>query len=92
MSTNVPITVAHGDGLELTMIDNRGVKVWPDGISDTLLINAYRCCFTDGRGGTTSKTTGAPLGRVLEPGAEIVKIETLGTYEGATGYTLSQGQ
>jgi isocitrate/isopropylmalate dehydrogenase len=69
---------ASGEGLELTMIDNRGVKV--------------RCRFTAQDGGTTSKKTVALLGRVLEQGLEIVKTETLRTYDGADGYTLSQGQ
>jgi hypothetical protein len=40
MPTNVPITVAYGDGWELTMIDCRGVQVWPDGISETWLTGA----------------------------------------------------
>jgi isocitrate dehydrogenase len=83
---------ANGEGLELTMIDNRGVKVWPDGISETLLTDAYRCRFTASNGGTTSKKTVALLGRVLEQGLEIVKTETLRTYDGTLGYTLSQGQ
>jgi len=74
------------------MIDNRGVKVWPDGISETSLPDAYRCRFTASDGGATSKKTVALLGRVLEQGLEIVKTETLRNYNGATGYTLSQGQ
>jgi isocitrate dehydrogenase len=83
---------ANGEGLELTMIDNRGVKVWPEGISETLLTDAYRCRFTADNGGTTPKKTVALLGRVLEQGLEIVKTETLRTYNGVAGYTLSQGQ
>jgi isocitrate dehydrogenase len=83
---------ASGEGLELTMIDNRGVKVWPEGISETLLTDAYRCRFTARDGETTSKKTVALLGRVLDQGLEIVKTETLRSYDGAAGYTLSQGQ
>jgi isocitrate dehydrogenase len=83
---------ANGEGLELTMIDNRGVKVWPEGRSETLLTDAYRCRFTTSNGRGTSKKTVALLGRVLEQGLEIVKTETLRTYDGSIGYTLSQGQ
>lgn len=84
---------ANGEGLELSMIDNRGVKVWPEGISETLLTDAYRCRFTAANGGTTSSgKTVALLGRVLEQGLEIVKTETLRSYDGAAGYSLSQGQ
>jgi isocitrate dehydrogenase len=71
---------ANGEGLELTMIDDRGVKMWPDGITETL------------DGGATSKKTVALLGRVLEQGLEIVKTETHRTYDSSAGYTLSQGQ
>ncbi len=74
------------------MIDNRGVKVWPDGISETLLTGADRCRFTASDGGATSKKTAALLDRVLEQGLEIVKTGTPRTYNGAAGRTLSQGQ
>jgi isocitrate dehydrogenase len=82
---------ANGDGLELTMIDNRGVKVWPDGMAETLCTDAYRCRFT-AKTGTSSKQTVALLGRVLDQGVEIVKTETLRNYDGIAGYTLAQGQ
>ncbi len=84
------IQKANGDGLKLTMIDNRGVKVWPDGLSETLLTDAYRCRFTSKN--ANSKQTVALLGRVLDQGVEIVKTETLRTFNGEVGYTLSQGQ
>jgi isocitrate/isopropylmalate dehydrogenase len=34
----------------------------------------------------------ASLGRILDPGLEIVKTETLRTSNGAAGYSLAQGQ
>jgi hypothetical protein len=38
-------------------------------------------------------STNVPItGRVLEQGIEIVKTETMRSYDGAAGYTLSQGQ
>jgi isocitrate dehydrogenase len=73
------------------MIDNRGVKVWPDGMAETLCTDAYRCRF-QAKNGTTSKQTVALLGRVLDQGVEIVKTETLRNFDGQAGYTLSQGQ
>lgn len=82
---------ANGDGLELLMIDNRGVKVWPDGMVETLCTDAYRCRF-NAKGGTTPKQTVALLGRVLDQGIEIVKTETLRSFDGVAGYTLAQGQ
>src|SRR5262249_21397086 len=82
---------ANGDGLELTMIDNRGVKVWPDGLAETLCTDSYRCRFT-GSNGITSKQTVALQDRVLDQGLEIVKTETLRSYDGQAGYSLAQGQ
>jgi len=82
---------AAGDGLDLLMIDNRGVKVWPDGMAETLCTDAYRCRFAS-KNGTTSKQTVALLSRVLDQGVEIVKTETLRNFDGKAGYTLAQGQ
>jgi len=82
---------AAGDGLELIMIDNRGVKVWPDGMAETLCTDAYRCRFSSKKG-TTAKQTVSLLNRVLDQGVEIVKTETLRSYDGKAGYSLAQGQ
>jgi isocitrate/isopropylmalate dehydrogenase len=65
MSTNVPITVAHGDG------------IGPEIREASLHIIQEACALP---------------GRVLEQGIEIVKTDTLRTYDGAVGYTLSQWQ
>ena len=82
---------AAGDGLDLSMIDNRGVKVWPDGMAETLCTDAYRCRFAS-KGAVTAKQTVALLNRVLDQGVEIVKTETLRNFDGQPGYTLAQGQ
>ncbi|MBZ5610600.1 MAG: NADP-dependent isocitrate dehydrogenase [Acidobacteriia bacterium] len=82
---------AIGDGLELIMIDNRGVKVWPEGMPETLCTDAYRCRFAS-KNGTSSKQVVALLNRVLDQGIEIVKTENLRTFDGQPGYTLAQGQ
>jgi isocitrate dehydrogenase len=85
------IKKADGDGLELLMIDNRGVKVWPGGMSETFCTESFRCRFA-GKDGVTQQQTLALLGRVLEQGLEIVKTESLRSYDGQPGYTLAQGQ
>ena len=85
------IKKANGDGLELLMIDNRGVKVWPNGMSETFCTESFRCRF-EGKDGVTQQQTLALLGRVLDQGIEIVKTESLRSYDGQPGYTLAQGQ
>src|SRR5579862_3854902 len=37
--------LGNGDGLTLIMIDNRGVKVWPDGMAETFCIDSFRCRY-----------------------------------------------
>ncbi|HLJ45376.1 MAG TPA: NADP-dependent isocitrate dehydrogenase [Bryobacteraceae bacterium] len=82
---------ANGDGLELIMIDNRGVKVWPDGMSETFCTESFRCRFTS-KSAVDPRQTLALLSRVLDQGLEIVKTESLRSYDGQRGYSLAQGQ
>src|ERR1051326_8450469 len=83
---------ANGDGLQLTMIDNRGVKVWPGGMPETFCIESFRCRFTGSNDNVTQQQTLALLGRVVGQGIEIVKTESLRSYDGQLGYSLAQGQ
>ena len=85
------VEAANGDGLKLTMISNRGVKVWPEGFAETFCTDSFRCRFTDPAGTTVAKTI-ALLARVDALGVEIVKTEGLRSYDGQAGYSLAQGQ
>jgi isocitrate dehydrogenase len=82
---------ADGDGLKLTMISNRGVKVWPDGLPETFCTDSFRCRFT-GDGPVTHQQVLALLGRFVGSGLEVVKTEYLRTYDGVAGFSLAQGQ
>jgi isocitrate dehydrogenase len=88
------IRKVDGDGLTLTMIDNRGVKVWPDGMSETFCTDSFRCRFTTKQAGAaiTQLQVISLLKRVAEAGVEIGKTENLHNFDGQPGYTLSQGQ
>jgi isocitrate dehydrogenase len=80
-----------GDGLTLTMMSNRGVKIWPDGHPETFCTDNYRCRFA-ARGVATQAQIVALLGRIADTGMEIVKTENLRNYDGKPGYTLAQGE
>jgi len=82
-----------GDGMALTMIDNRGVKVWPDGMAETFCTDSFRCRFTSvgGRGVTQAQVLGV-LQRIVGAGLEIVQTVGLQTFDGKSGFTLAQGQ
>ena len=80
-----------GDGLELQMIDNRGVKVWPAGRAETFCVDSFRCRFI-AEGGTDMAKCVALLGRFAEAGIEIAATQALRTFDGQPGFTLAQGQ
>ena len=80
-----------GDGMSLQMIDNRGVKVWPDGNAWTFCTDSYRCRFMSDGHADMAKMAGL-LQRVAAAGIEIAATQTLRTFDGKAGYTLAQGQ
>jgi isocitrate dehydrogenase len=82
-----------GDGMALTMIDNRGVKVWPDGMAETFCTDSFRCRFTSegGRAVTQGQVLGV-MQRMVGAGLEIVQTVGLQTFDGKSGFTLAQGQ
>ena len=83
----------NGDGLALSMIDNRGVKVWPDGMAETFCTDSYRCRFTSesGQPVTQAQILGV-LQRIAGAGLDIVQTVTLQNFDGKQGFTLAQGQ
>jgi isocitrate dehydrogenase len=81
-----------GDGLTLTMIDNRGVKVWPDGMAETFCTDSFRCRYTSNKGTVTQAQVLGVLQRVAGAGLEIVQTTSLQNFEGKSGFTLAQGQ
>ncbi len=81
---------ASGDGLELTMITNRGVKVWPEGLPETFCTDHWRCRFTGQN--LTHQQIVALLGRIAQLGLDFIKTEHLYTYDGQLGFSLGQAQ
>ena len=79
-------------GLSLSMITNRGVKVWPQGLPETFCTDHWRCRFmAEGREMTRAQMV-ALLGRLDEAGFDFIKTETLCTFDGVPGFSLGQGQ
>jgi isocitrate dehydrogenase len=84
----------NGEGLELKMITNRGVKVFPDGLPETFCTDHWRCRFVaDSEGGTVSHAQIISLlRRVEQAGLDFIKTEHLCTFDGELGYSLGQGE
>ncbi len=83
-----------GDALKLVMVSNRGVKVYPNPLPDTLTGDSWRCRY---QSSTTSPviTYDQVLGllkRVHDAGLDIHKTEHLYNFDGKAGYSLGQGQ
>ena len=79
--------------LQLQMISNRGVKVWPDGHPETYCTDHWRCRFVlrDGQQPGFEDVL-ALQAAVHGSGLQVVKTEHLYRFDGEPGYSLGQGQ
>jgi isocitrate dehydrogenase len=82
---------------KLQMITNRGVKVWPDGFSETFCTDHWRCRFMGvDAGGNPKPTTHSEIVALLismhSVGLDFIKMENLCTFDGEPGFALGQGQ
>ncbi len=83
--------------LPLSMITNRGVKVWPGGFPETFCTDHWRCRFHATPTGPCEMNIAprqvlALLRRIDELGLDFIKVENLYTFDGEAGYSLGQGQ
>jgi isocitrate dehydrogenase len=87
------LQAVQGDALELVMITNRGVKVWPGGFPETFCTDHWRCRFMGKDGADLNhKTLAALMTRLADAGIDFIKTEQLHTFDGEAGYSLGQGQ
>jgi isocitrate dehydrogenase len=84
----------NGDGVKLTMISNRGAKVWPHGFPETFCTDHWRCRFlAEQDNGTIShKQIISLLQRVMDAGFDFIKTENLCKFDGQKAYSLGQGE
>ena len=83
-----------GEGVKLTMISNRGVKVWPGGHTETFCSDHWRCRFlSESEGGkVVHGQVVSLLGRIADAGYDFIKTEGLYTFDGERGFSLDQGE
>ncbi|MCG8477928.1 MAG: NADP-dependent isocitrate dehydrogenase [Spirochaetales bacterium] len=88
------LSKANSDRVKLTMITNRGLKVWPKGAPETFCTDHWRCRFEGATDGVQLKPQDIidAQQRVLQNGFDIIKTENLYTFDGVPGYSLGQGQ
>jgi isocitrate dehydrogenase len=79
--------------LTLSMITNRGIKVWPDGFSETFCTDHWRCRFKSSEGNTITKLNIIQLlSHANNLQIDTIKTENLYSFNGKAGYSLGQGQ
>jgi isocitrate dehydrogenase len=88
--------------LQLKLITNRGVKVWPEGFPETFCTDHWRCRFVapavdvaDARATYTTipaQHIVTALQRLGDAGIEVIKTENLYLFDGVRGFSLGQGE
>ena len=80
-------------GLKLTMITNRGVKVWPDGFPETFCTDHWRCRFkNDMKNGVSYQAVIDLLQKIQYKNLNVIKTENLYLMNGQQTFTAGQGQ
>lgn len=82
------LTADQIPSLKLTLITNRGVKVWPEGFTETFCIDQWRCRF-EGKGAISPQVIAALLHRLADSGLDVTQTVHLYTYDGKPGYSHS---
>ncbi len=75
------------ENLELVSITNRGVKVYPGGLSETFCVDNWRCRFIANEKITKHKNIIALLDKFQKAGFDFIKTENLYTFDGESGYS-----
>lgn len=79
--------------VQLTMITNRGIKVWPEGFRETFCTDHWRCRFKPVENNTMSKQEIIRLlNKAIENKIDTIKTENLYAFNDKPAYSLGQGQ
>jgi len=81
------------ENVSISMITNRGIKVWPDGFTETFCTDHWRCRFKPTDASALNKTKIIDLlSNAVKENIDVIKTENLYTFDGKSGYSLGQGQ
>jgi len=87
------LKIMENDGIVLTMITNRGIKVWPDGFNETFCTDHWRCRFKAIDNREINKSAIIELLKLaINENIDSIKTENLYSFDGKTAYSLGQGQ
>ncbi len=88
------LTAAKIPELKLSMISNRGVKVWPNKMPETCCVDSWRCRFisTQKDDEVTLHQIAALIQKLADAEITFTQTENLNVFNGQAGYTLSQDE
>jgi len=79
--------------VKLSMITNRGIKVWPEGFKETFCTDHWRCRFKPKATDVLTKEQIVTLlQQAIAQGVDVIKTENLYRFDGKPAYSLGQGQ
>jgi isocitrate dehydrogenase len=84
----------ENEQISLSMITNRGVKVWPEGFEETFCTDHWRCRFQprDKQSAILKKDIIGLLSSSIAYGIDVIKTENLYEFDGKPAFSLGQGQ
>lgn len=80
----------YPDKFKLTLIANRGARVWPDRAEETFCVDNFRCRFMSASKLTTHKEIAELFKLLAEAQIDFVKMEELCSFDGKPGYSVAQ--
>lgn len=81
--------IKSSEGLfSLKLISNRGLTLWPVKAADTDTVDQWRCRFI----GSDPKNIPALIAGIQNNGIEVLKLESLFSFDGQRAYSLAQGE
>jgi isocitrate dehydrogenase len=81
------------ENLKLSMISNRGARVYPDGLPETFCTDHWRCRYvSEGGKPITHDSIIELLTKMRQAGYDFVQTENLCTFNGKPGYSMGQGE
>ena len=87
------VKMLETDQVKLSMITNRGIKVWPEGFSETFCTDHWRCRFKPLEGELLTKQDIIELLFYANSNQlDTIKTENLYTFDEKIGFSLGQGQ
>jgi isocitrate dehydrogenase len=87
------IQILNNHAAQLSMITNRGIKVWPEGFEETFCTDHWRCRFKPLQKETITKfDIVGLLQKAMDEKIDVIKTENLYAFDGKAAYSLGQGQ